>query len=389
MFTDFFYVLRKRKVPVSITEWMTLMEALAKGYITTLDEFYFLARAILVKSEAYFDHYDVAFQEYFKGIETPAEITEQVLEWLRDPLNRIALTEEERALFDSMDFDELISELEKRLKEQTEQHDGGHYWIGRGGTSPFGHSGSHSAGIRVGGTGGGGHAVQIAHDRRFRNYRHDLTLDIRQVEVALKGLRQLSRLGPEDELDLEETIESAAKNYGEIELIWRRSRKNAAKVLLLMDVGGSMEPYALLCSQLFSASHRSTHFKEFHYYYFHNCVYDKLYEDITRREATSTDHLLRTMDPNFKVLLVGDATMASSELTERHGAINYYDLNETPGVVWLKRIADHFKHCVWLNVESPRYWNHSTVRMIGRIFPMYPLSIDGLGQAMKKLLVKN
>lgn len=389
MFTDFFYILRKRMVPVSITEWMTLMEALAKGYITSLDEFYFLARAILIKSEAYFDHYDVAFAEYFKGIETPAEITEQLLEWLRDPLNRMMLTDEERALFNSMDFDELISELEKRLEEQTEQHDGGGYWIGRGGTSPFGHSGRHPAGIRIGGGGGGRGAVQIAYDRRFRNYRHDLTLDIRQVEVALKGLRQLNRLGPEDELDLDETIETAARNYGDIELIWRRSRKNASKVLLLMDVGGSMEPYALLCSQLFSAAHRSSHFKEFRYYYFHNCIYDKLYEDIATRETISTEHLLRTLGPDYKVLLVGDATMSPYELTERHGAINYYELNETPGIVWLKQIADHFTHCVWLNVENPRLWNHTTVRMINSVFPMYQLTIDGLRQAVKKLLVKS
>ena len=150
-----------------------------------------------------------------------------------------------------------------------------------------------------------------------------------------------------------------------------------------------MEPYAQLCSQLFSAAHSSTHFKEFRYYYFHNCVYDKLYQDMTRRESTSTDYLLRTLAPDFKVLLVGDATMGQSELTDRHGAITYYDLNETPGIIWLKRIADHFTHCVWLNVESPRYWAHTTVRMIGRVFPMYPLTIDGLQQAVKRLLVKN
>jgi len=389
MFTDFFYTLRKRNVPVSITEWMTLMEALAKGYIHDLDEFYFLARAILVKSEAYFDHYDVAFREYFEGIEAPADLTEQILQWLKDPANRLALTDEERALLDTMNLEELISELEKRLKMQTEQHDGGQYWIGRGGTSPFGHSGSNPAGIRIGGMGGGGHAVQVASDRRFQNYRHDLTLDVRQIEVALKGLRQLSRLGPEDELDLDETIEAAARNCGDIELIWRRSRKNAAKVLLLMDVGGSMEPYAVLCSQLFSAAHRASHFKEFRYYYFHNCVYDRVYEDMYRREWTSTDHLLRTLDTNFKVLLVGDATMASSELTDRHGAISYYDMNELPGIIWLKRIAEHFTHCVWLNVEKPEYWSHTTVRMIGSVFPMYPLSIEGLSGAVKKLLVKN
>jgi len=388
MFTDFFYILRKRKVPVSITEWMTLMESLAKGYITNLDEFYFLARAILVKSEAYYDHYDVAFQEYFTGIETPAEILEQILEWLKDPLNRMTLTEEELTLFDSLDFDELLKELEKRLKEQTEQHDGGGYWIGRGGTSPFGHSGYHPAGIRIGGESRGRHAIQIAGERRFRNYRNDLTLDVRQVKIALKGLRQLSRIGPEDELDLEETIEATAKNAGEIDLIWRRSRKNAVKVLLLMDVGGSMEPFALLCSQLFSAAHSSTHFKDFRYYYFHNCIYDNLYQDIERQEAISIDHLLRTLEPDYKLLLVGDARMGSWELMERYGAINYYERNETPGIVWLRRIAEHFTHCVWLNPDDPRFWIHPTIQVIGKLFPMFPLTLDGLGQAVKRLVVK-
>ncbi len=229
----------------------------------------------------------------------------------------------------------------------------------------------------------------MAYDRRFQNLRHDLTLDVRQIEVALKGLRQLNRLGPEDELDLDGTIEAAAKNCGDIELIWQRSRKNAARVLLLMDVGGSMEPYVRLCSLLFSAAHRSTHFKEFRYYYFHNCVYDNLYQDMTRRESTSTDHLLRTLDPTFKVILVGDATMSPYELTERHGAINYYERNETPGITWLKRIEEHFTHCVWLNVEGEQNWNHTTVRMIRSVFPMYSLTIEGLGQAVRKLLVKH
>ena len=388
MFTEFFYTLRKRRVPVSITEWMTLMEALAKGCITNLDEFYFLARAILVKSEVYYDHYDIAFQEHFKGIETTDEISEQILEWLRDPLNRMTLTDEEQALFDSMDFDEFLRELEKRLKEQTEQHDGGGYWVGRGGTSPFGHSGYHPAGIRIGGESRGRHAIQIAQERRFRNYRNDLTLDVRQIKVALKGLRQLSRIGPEDELDLDKTIGATAKNAGEIELIWRRSRKNAVKVSLLMDVGGSMEPFASLCSQLFSAAHSSTHFKDLRYYYFHNCIYDNLYQDIERQEAISTEHLLRTMEPDYKLLLVGDARMAPSELMERYGAINYYERNETPGIVWLKQIAEHFTHCAWLNPDDPRFWIHPTVQMIGKLFPMFPLTIDGLGQAVKRIIVK-
>jgi len=388
MFTDFFYILRKRGVPVSITEWMTLMETLARGYISNLDEFYFLARAILVKSEAYYDHYDIAFQEYFKGIEAPAEITEQILEWLKDPVNRISLSEEEQALLGSMDFDELISELEKRLSEQTEQHDGGNYWIGRGGTSPFGHSGFNPAGIRIGGTAGGRHAIQIAGERRFRNYRNDLILDVRQIKLALKGLRQLTRSGAEDELDLDETIEATARNAGEIELMWQRRRKNAVKVLLLMDVGGSMDPFALLCSQLFSAAHSSSHFKDFRYYYFHNCIYDYLYQDIEQREAISTDHLLLTLEPDYKLILVGDARMASSELVTKYGAINYYEQNEMPGILWLKRIARHFTHCIWLNPDDLRFWAHPTVQMIGKLFPMFPLTIDGLGQGVKRLVVK-
>ncbi len=388
MFTDFFYILRKRKVPVSVTEWMTLMEALAKGCITNLDEFYYLARAILVKSEAYYDHYDVAFQEYFNGIDNPAEISEKILEWLKDPLNRMTLTEEEQALLDRMDFDELIKEFEERLKEQTEQHDGGGYWIGRGGTSPFGHSGYHPAGIRIGGESRGRHAIQIAQERRFRNYRNDLTLDIRQIKMALLGLRQLSRIGSEDELDLEETIDATSKNAGEIELVWTRSRKNAVKVLLLMDVGGSMEPFALLCSQLFSAAHSSSHFKDFQYFYFHNCIYDNLYRDIERQEVISTDYLLRTMEPDYKLLLVGDARMSPWELMERYGAINYYERNEMPGIVWLKRIAEHFTHSVWVNPDNPRFWIHPTIQMIAKMFPMFELTLDGLGQAVKKLIVK-
>ena len=388
MFTDFFYILRKRKVPVSVTEWMTLMEALAKGCITNLDEFYYLARAILVKSEAYYDHYDVAFQEYFNGIDTPAEILEQILEWLKDPFNRMTLTEEEQALLDRMDFDELIKEFEKRLKEQTEQHDGGGYWIGRGGTSPFGHSGYHPTGIRIGGESRGRHAIQIAQERRFRNYRNDLILDVRQIKMALLGLRQLSRIGPEDELDLEETIDATSKNAGEIELVWTRSRKNAVKVLLLMDVGGSMEPFALLCSQLFSAAHSSSHFKDFQYFYFHNCIYDNLYRDIERQEAISTDYLLRTMEPDYKLVVVGDARMSPWELLERYGAINYYERNEMPGIVWLKRIAEHFTHSVWVNPDNPRFWIHPTIQMIAKMFPMFELTLDGLGQAVNNLVVK-
>ncbi len=388
MFTHFFYLLKKRKVPVSVTEWLTLMEALDKGCITNLDDFYYLARATLVKSEAYFDQYDVAFQEYFKGIEPPAEIREQILDWLKDPINQMTVTEEMQALINSLDLNELLEEFEKRLREQTGQHDGGGYWIGRGGTSPFGHSGYHPSGIRIGGESGGRRAIQVAQERRFRNYRHDVTLDVRQIKLALKGLRQLSRIGPMDELDLEKTIDATAKNAGDIELLWRRSRQNAVKLLLLMDVGGSMEPFAHLCNRLFSAAHSASHFKDFRYFFFHNCIYDNLYTDIERSTTVNTNHILHTLESDYKVVLVGDARMAISELAQRYGAISYYEQNETPGIVWLKRIAEHFSHCAWLNPVKEYYWDHPTVIAIGKMFPMFELTLDGLDQTVKKLVVK-
>jgi uncharacterized protein with von Willebrand factor type A (vWA) domain len=300
----------------------------------------------------------------------------------------MTLSETERTLFDKMDFDEMLREFEKRMAEQKEQHDGGGYWIGRGGRAPFGHSGSHPAGVRVGGESRGRGAIQIAQERRFRNYRNDLILDVRQTKMALRRLRQLSRIGVEDELDMDETIDATAKNYGDIELRWMRSRKNAVKVLLLMDTGGSMNPYIRVCSQLFSAAHASSHFKDFQYYYFHNCIYENIYRDMDRQEEVSTEHLLRTLEPDYKVIFVGDARMAVQELTHKYGAIYYYHRNETPGIVWLKRFADHFSHRVWLNPEERNYWNHPTVMMIGRLFPMFELTLEGLGEAIRKLIVK-
>ena len=388
MFTDFFYTLKEKKVPVSMTEWMTLMEALSRGYINSLDDFYYLARAILVKSEAHYDQYDAAFQQYFKGIETPAEISEQILDWLKDPINLSTLSEEERALLDSMNLEDLIKEFEERMKEQTEQHDGGSKWIGRGGRSPFGHSGIHPAGIRIGGSSRGGRAVQIAQERRFRNYRSDLTLDVRQMKMVLKELRQLTRDGLEDELDLPNTIDATCKNAGDIEFKWKRSRKNTVKVLLLMDVGGSMDPYIRLCSQFFSAAHSSSHFKDFQYYYFHNCIYDYLYRDMELNEFMDTETLLHTLGPEYKVILVGDARMANWELTMQNGAIYYYQHNDTPGIVWLKRFSDHFRRTIWLNPVPKRYWNHPTVILIGKLFPMFEFTLDGLREGVKKLKAK-
>jgi hypothetical protein len=292
------------------------------------------------------------------------------------------------AQLQKMDLDQLLRELEKRLREQTGQHNGGSYWIGTGGTSPFGHSGTHPSGIRIGGESGGRRAVQVAAERRFRNYRSDLTLDVRQTKLALRRLRQFSRIGLEDELDLPNTIDATCRNSGELELKWRRRRKNTVKVLLLMDAGGSMEPLAQLCSQLFSAARSSTHFKDLQYYYFHNCIYGRLYRDIERQDVVSTEHLLRTLEPDYKVILVGDARMSPYELTERYGAISYYEQNEIPGFVWLKRFSEHFTHAVWLNPESHNYWYDYSTRAIAKLFPMYPLTLEGLEQAVRKLVIK-
>jgi len=390
MFTEFFFTLKRHKVPVSLTEWMMLMQALDGGYVGNLDDFYFMARAILIKSEAHFDSYDVAFQEYFNGVTGPVEIPEEVLKWTREALEQLKFQLGELPEFEPMTLEELMREFEKRLKEQKEQHDGGSHWIGRRGTSPFGNSGYRPGGIRIGGHGGTMNAIKIAGERRFRNYRDDMVLDVRQIKMALKRVRQLSRIGLEDELDLEGTIDSTARNAGDLELIWQRSRKNAAKVLLLMDAGGSMDPYAALCSQLFSAAHSSDHFRDFQYYYFHNCIYHNLYKDIERRKTVSTEQILRNLESDYKVILVGDAMMGPWELTEKQGAISYFDLNDTPGLSWLKRFERHFTHCTWLNpYNDERYWhNTSSINMIGNVFLMFPLTLDGLNRAVRKLTVK-
>jgi uncharacterized protein with von Willebrand factor type A (vWA) domain len=390
MFLDLFYTLRQLKVPVSVTEWMTLMEALSKGHAqSSLTSFYYLARAILIKSETFYDQYDQAFGHVFKNAELPADIRDEIMQWLEDPLNALQLPPEELEKLKRWDLDELRKELEKRLQEQTERHDGGGKWIGTGGTSPFGHSGSHPAGVRIGGQGGGGHAIQIASKRLFRNYRTDVTLDVRQVKVALKKLRQFAKEGPEDELDIEATIDKTCREAGEIELVFARARKNNVKVLLMMDSGGSMTPYARLVDRLFSAAHQMAHFRDFKAYYFHNCVYQDIYKDIYTSEAEPTASLLKNLDGDYKVILVGDAYMAPSELYSVGGAIDYFYHNETAGLEWLRRIKDHFRYCVWLNPLPERAWIHPTIRTISQTFPMFPLTLDGLEDAVRALMVRH
>ncbi|MFZ3371408.1 MAG: VWA domain-containing protein, partial [Desulfitobacteriaceae bacterium] len=286
MFTNFFYQLRREGVPVSITEWMTLMEALNAGLAeASLSGFYYLARAVLVKSESHFDQYDLAFQRYFQGIETPEGLLNQVAQWMENPLPERMFSEEERnELLKKLglpDWDSLKAGLEERLRTQDGPHHGGKNWIGTGGTSAYGHSGFHPGGMRIDGRSHGKSAVKVAAERNYRDYRSDETLGVRQFEVALRRLRQFSsRLdGLKDQLDLEETIDETCKNAGQLKLVWTRPRKNSVKVLVLMDVGGSMTPYAQICSQLFSAVHKSSHFKDLRFYYFHNCLYDLLYLD--------------------------------------------------------------------------------------------------------------
>jgi uncharacterized protein with von Willebrand factor type A (vWA) domain len=327
----------------------------------------------------------LAFQEVFQGIETPEEILEEILAWLQDP-QHLALTPEEFAMLARLDLDALRQLFAQRLREQRERHDAGNRMIGTGGTSPFGRQGAHPAGIRLGGEGGQRSAIQVAAERRFENYRNDRTLDVRQLQVALKKLRHLRRLGYEEELDLEATIDETCKNGGEIELIFRPPRQNHAKVLLLMDAGGSMLPYASLVERLFSAAHQATHFKDFQYYYFHNCIYEQLYTDMRLHTRLSTAGLLQTLGADYKVIVVGDAYMAPEELSDPGGAIYYYHHNDTPGIAWLQRIQEHFHACAWLNPMPERHWDRPSIALVRKVFPMYELTLDGLDRGVKHLV---
>src|SRR5665648_41450 len=401
MYTNFFYALRREGVPVSITEWMTLMEALSVGLAeSSLVGFYFLGRAVLVKSESHFDQYDVAFQKYFKGIETPEQLLDQVAQWLENPLPLKMFSEEERnELLDHLglpDWESLKAALEERLRKQDSPHHGGNTWVGTGGTSAFGHSGFHPGGIRIGGESHGKSAVKVASERNYKSYRNDKTLGVRQFEVALRRLRQFStRLeGVKDQLDLDDTIDETCKSAGRLKLVWTRPRKNAVKVIVLMDVGGSMTPYTKICSQLFSAVHKSSHFKDLKFFYFHNCIYDLLYSDATidPRKALKTEDVLRSLNSDYKVVIIGDAAMAPSELMMRDGNI-YWDLNNAePGITWLQRLAMKFPYNVWLNPLPEKYWEQvhgaHTLRIVRDIFPMFELTVEGLDRAIKKLMVR-
>ncbi len=386
MLLAFFYTLRTLKIPVGTQEWLCLMETLSQDLSgCSLDRFYAVARSILVKSEALYDAFDQAFLACFKGVAGDFNIKKEIFDWLNrmvDPKNRPELPPD----VEKLDLAELQRRFRERLEEQLEQHHGGNYWIGTGGTSPFGHSGTHPSGIRVGGPGGGRSAIKVAEERRFQNYRHDRVLDTRQLKVALKRLRRLDRIGNRLELNLPKTIDATCRNAGDIEIVMEPIHKNQSELLLLMDVGGSMDPYASMMEALFSAAHASTHFKAFHYYYFHNCIYDRVFENMNLRKAIPTQELFRKYRNSHYVVFVGDACMAPYELFSKGGIIDYGEYNQTSGIDRLKRLLHHFPQSVWLNPEPERSWHyHPTIRAVASLIKMYPLSIRGLTDAINDL----
>jgi uncharacterized protein len=386
MFLPFLFELRSRKVPVGTTEAVALAGALRRGvHDSSLDGFYHVARALLVHDEKHLDAFDQAFAKVFEGVETSAlHIHAQLLEWLKEAAPRLPdLTEEERALVQQFDPEELERLFEERLREQDRRHDGGDTWIGTRGTSPFGHSGRAARpGVRVGGSGGARSALRVASERAFREYRDDLVLDVRQLAMALRKLRAFTREGQPDELDLDRTIDLTARNLGELEVATRPPRKSNTRVILLMDVGGSMDPFAMTVSRLFSAARKATHFRELKTYYFHNCVYGRLYQTARFNNPTSIGQLFAETDRRYKLIIVGDALMAPWELVSVSG---WSDDEGLEGLEWMMRLREHFSSSVWLNPEHPSSWWQTTIDVLRRVFPMYPLTLEGLGEAVQNL----
>ncbi len=390
MFLDLFYGLREEGVPVGMQEWMMLVEALGQGlHGSDLLSFYNISRACLIKSETYFDSFDRVFARIFHGVEGELSPTDELMEWLSDPKNFDGLTEEQRQALEELDADELMRRYYETLEEQDERHDGGGRWVGTGGHSPFGHGGEHPTGIRVGGESQNRSAMKVAEDRRFRDYRTDSTLDLRQTKMALRRLRNLTRQGPETELDLDESIDETCRNAGEIELVFRAERRNNVRLLLFMDVGGTMDPYYEPVSRLLTALHEERGLRDFKPYYFHNCIYEMVgtTADMYRKDAVPTGDILRKLDERWKVAFVGDAAMHPSELMSSRGNINPRHESDTSGIDWLWRIEKHFNRCVWLNPDPQKAWKATrTTQAIASIFPMFPLTVDGIGDAVSTLV---
>ena len=389
MLINFFYTLKKADIPVSVKEYLVLLEALQKHLaFADMEDFYYLARTCLIKDEAHFDKYDRVFGAYFKELEDLNDLLEALIpeDWLRAEFMK-HLSDEEKAKIQSLGgLEELLDTFKKRLEEQKERHAGGSKWIGTGGTSPFGHSGYHPEGIRVGGESRNKSAAKVWEKREFRNLDDSVELGTRNLKVALRKLRQFARTGAAEELDLDDTISSTAKNAGMLDLKLVPERHNAVKVLLLLDVGGSMDPYIKVCEELFAACR--TEFKHLKHFYFHNFVYESLWTDNLRRhnERTSLYDILHTYGKDYKVIFVGDASMAPYEISSPYGSVEH--MNQEPGATWMQRITEHFDKVAWLNPVNENHWNYThSIGMTQQLIDkrMYPLTVAGLGDAIAYL----
>jgi len=396
MFIDFFYSLKNVGIPVSPTSFLTLQKALNMGLINSVDEFYTSARAILVKSERYFDSYDRVFAHRFEGAELPEydeieldEITRAMLdEWLKDPKTLAEALDMDDSELSQLTPEELIEYFKARLEDQQQRHYGGRTWIGTGGTSPVGHSGHHPEGMRVGGVSRNKSAVKVALERRYKDYsrRGPLTQDM--IGEALKRLRNLIPVGPLDRVDIDETVYQTMKNAGEIDIIFTRSLKDRLKVILAIDNGGwSMDPHIPVVQTLFD--YARDQFKDLKTYYFHNTVYDVLWEDLTRTRSPQKVKDFAGFDPETRLIMLGDASMAPYELMAADGSIYVDERSGKPSIEQLKFLAQTFPHCVWLNPISSQMWKFTrTIVSIREIFPMFELTLDGLEQAVKHLMTK-
>jgi uncharacterized protein with von Willebrand factor type A (vWA) domain len=394
MFVDFFYTLREVGIPVSPTSFLQLQRALGMGIISSVNDFYTAARCLLVKSERYFDLYDQVFVHHFEGAELPeptgvelSEVVRALLEeWLKDPQGLLDALEIDENELSQLSPEELIEYFLEKLKEQRERHRGGNEWIGTGGTSPTGHSGYHPGGMRVGGVSMGKSAVKVALDRRYRDYSQEGPLTQSQMGEALKRLRNMLPAGPQDQVNIDETIYQTVKNAGEIEIIFDRRLKDRLKVILAIDNGGwSMDPYIELVQTLFN--YARAQFKDLRTLFFHNTIYDALWEDPSRRRKPyRVDELVR-LDTETRFIIVGDASMAPYELMATDGSIYIEERSGKPSYERLRFIAKTFPHAAWLNPKPAVSWSYTpTIKMIRDVFPMFELTLDGLEGAVSYLM---
>jgi uncharacterized protein with von Willebrand factor type A (vWA) domain len=390
MFFNLFYELKKSKVPVSLKEYLTLIEAVEKNVAEfSVDNFYYLSRSCLVKDERNLDKFDRVFAEVFKGLEpSDDDITAEIPEeWLKK-LSELVLSEEEMAKIEALGgWEELMETLKKRLEEQEKRHQGGNKWIGTAGKSPFGAEGYNPEGVRIGQNRSRHRkAVKVWDKREYRNLDDEIVLGTRNIKVALRRLRRFAREGAQDELDMDDTIRSTAKNGGYIDIKMRAERRNKVKVLLLLDIGGSMDDHIRTCEELFSAT--KTEFKHLEHYYFHNCMYEKVWKDNRRRHSENipTWQLLNTYGPDWKLIFVGDATMSPYEIAYPGGSVEHW--NEEAGEVWMTRLTDHFTKSVWLNPVPERHWEYTpSLQLMKQLMEnrMFGLTLDGLDGAMREL----